>query len=170
MYTYKSPTSHQSFGLLPLGDYDFEVTRCGEPYENDRGNVVLSVRLAILPDRVTVFANPWSGDDKNGKERDLIAEFLLCVGRAPAEGAEPDWAAIVGARGRCRLKTETAQRGKRAGQEVNVVAWFYWQQDSARAHDTLSDEARALGQGGTDQTFAGHGVSTTNTEPDDIPF
>jgi hypothetical protein len=160
IYKYKAPasTSAQNFKLLPEDDYDFEVTRCAEPYKNSKGNWVLPVRLSILPDRITVFDSVWSGTDKNGELHDTIAEFLLCVGHAPREGEEPDWDSIVGARGRCRLKVETAQRGKLAGQEINAVAWFIQPEApmptdqranlSTQEYDKLRKDQQAAAQGG----------------------
>jgi hypothetical protein len=159
MYKYKTPSTSQTFGPLAPGDYTFEVTRCDEPRQNDRGNLVLSLRLAILPNRVTVFAHPWAGTDKRGEYRDSIAEFLLCVGRAPQEGEEPDWDSIVGARGRCRIKTEVAERGKLAGQLVNVVAWFHRPSENVRFQNEVSNP-QVL------EDAQGDGES----EPDSIPF
>jgi hypothetical protein len=93
------------------------------PYEKNN-KLVMSVKLTILPDQVPVFANPWCGEDRNGDQHDQIAEFLLCINRVPKIGTEPNWAKLVGARGRCRLTTEVAQQGNLAGKEVNKV--HYW--------------------------------------------
>ena len=159
MYKYKAPSSSRSSGPLPPGDYTFEVARCDKPRQNDRGNLVLSLRLAILPNRVTVFAHPWAGTDKRGEYRDSIAEFLLCVGRAPQEDQEPNWDSIFGARGRCRIKAEVAERGKFAGQLVNVVAWFHRPSESVPSQNEVSNP-QVLGDA------QGDGES----ESDNIPF
>jgi hypothetical protein len=129
MYKFKPPPPPPSFDPLHPGDYSFEVVECGSPYQSSAGNLVLPLKLAILPDRVAVYSNPWCGTDKNGGSRDGIAEFLLCVGRAPREGQEPDWTSMVGAKGKCHLKLEVAQAGKLAGQQINTVGWFHRPQE-----------------------------------------
>jgi len=124
-YKYGGEPPTRTFGALPEGDYSFVVATADEPYTNPKsGNLVLPVRLNILPEMVPVFANPWCGETSNGEHRDGIAEFLLAVNRAPKVGEEPDWAKLVGARGKCHIKVEIAQAGTLAGKEVNKVGWF----------------------------------------------
>jgi len=158
-YIYKKPSSDGT-PLLPVGDYSFEVARCGDPYKNSKGNWVLPLRLSILPNRITVFANPWSGTDKNGERRDSIAEFLLCVGRTPKEGEEPDWGSVVGSTGQCHLKVETAKQGNLTGQEINAVAWFIVPREPNSG--TKSEKLTVHKSG----TVAGD----DQEERDDIPF
>jgi hypothetical protein len=110
-------------GPLPEDDYSFSVEDYTEPYQKDNGNWVLKVRLTIKGQ--TVFDQPWSGQQSDGTPRDGIGEFLLCVNRAPKQGAEPDWRKLQGAHGKCRLKIEIAEKGKLAGKEINRVAWYY---------------------------------------------
>jgi hypothetical protein len=127
-YRYKEPPQRGQTlptGPLPESDYDFVVASCGEPYESKANNLVLPLELTIKPHDVRVFANPWTGQTSAGEERDGIAEFLLCINRAPKVGEEPKWQTLVGARGRCRLKVEIAQMGALAGSPVNKVAWFH---------------------------------------------
>ena len=120
---HKPPERQAAFGPLEEGDYNFIVSECGEPYEkNDK--FILPVKIAIQPDGVPVFANPWAGTDKNGNDRDGIAEFLISCNRAPKVGEEPDWDEVAGARGRCHLKQEEAQMGALKGKMVNKVGWF----------------------------------------------
>jgi hypothetical protein len=123
-YKFKEPAPRPVFGALAEGDYGFTVTSYDQPYVKNE-HWILPVKLAIQPDGTPVFANPWSGLTKDGEERDGIAEFLICINRAPKVGEEPDWDEVVGARGRCRLKIEIAQRGALAGKEVNKVAFFH---------------------------------------------
>jgi hypothetical protein len=171
-YRFKEPPARPTFGPLPEGDYGFTVASCDEPYEkNDKW--ILPVKLAIQPDGTPVFANPWSGVDKNGQERDGIAEFLISVNRAPKAGQEPDWAKIIGARGRCRLKVEIAQMGQLAGKEVNKVGWFH-------APKQVGPAAEASRQSFTEQQIKESQVAIAkkigakdpdlDVEPDDIPF
>lgn len=124
-YIYRGEPEQRVFGPLPEGDYSYVVAECGEPYQKDNNNWVLRVKLAIQPSGVPVFASPWSGTDRNGEERDGIADFLLSCDRAPSVGSEPDWERVVGAKGRCRLKIEIAQMGALAGKEINRVDRFY---------------------------------------------
>jgi len=169
IYKYKGAPEARVFGALPEGDYQFVVSECGEPYEKDSGNIVLGVKLTILPQGIPVFANPWCGTDKNGEDRDGIAEFLLAINRAPKVGDEPDWNRIVGAKGKCRIKVEIAKIGTLAGKEVNKVAWFMRpkqvgptaeQPPSSYSPAEVNQAAKAA------QAAAGG----DDVEPDDIPF
>lgn len=123
-YQFNEPPPRPESGPLPEGDYSFVVAESDEPTKNAKGNWVMRLRLSIQPSGQTVFANPWAGVDKNGEKRDQIAEFLICVNRAPKPGQEPNWN-LVGAKGKCRLTTEIAQLGALAGKEVNKVHYFY---------------------------------------------
>lgn len=164
-YRFKAPPPQPTFGPLPEDDYDYVVAECGEPYESAAGNTVLPVKLSIQPDGAPVFSNPWKGTDKNGKDRDGIAEFLISCNRAPKEGEEPNWTKVVGARGRCRLKVEVAAKGALAGKEVNKVAWFYAPKQlqpgqsytKAQAEQIRADAVKAAG-------------GPSEDEPNDIPF
>ena len=124
IYRFHKPLERQaSFGPLPEGDYNFTVSECGEPYEKNN-KIIVEVKLSIQPDGVPVWAHPWTGRDKNGNDRDGIAEFIVAINRAPREGEDVDWDKVIGARGRCRLKQEEAQGGTHKGQMVNKVGWF----------------------------------------------
>jgi hypothetical protein len=173
-YRYRGEPEQRVFGALPEGDYMFVVAEIDEPYTNPRsGNDVLPIKLSIQPQGVPVFANPWCGTDKNGEDRDGIAEFLLAVNRAPKIGEEPDWQRLVGAKGKCRLKVEIASQGALAGKEVNKVAWFHRPkqvgptaeqppQSFTKAEIKESQAAIAKTIGAKDPDL--------DVEPDDIPF
>jgi len=167
-YRYTGEPAARTFGALPEGDYNFVVATADEPYTNRKsGNLVLPLRLNILPDMVPVFANPWCGTDRNGEERDQIAEFLLSVSRTPKVGEEPNWAKLVGARGKCRIKVEIAQQGALAGREVNKVAFFHRpkQVGPAAEQEVSKDEfARAR------KEAAQRAGAPNDLEPEDIPF
>jgi hypothetical protein len=161
-------------GPLPEGDYSFVVTEANEPHTSTKGNEVLSLQLSIQPSGVPVFANPWAGKDKNGQDRDQIAEFLLCVNRAPKDGEEPNWKTLVGAKGKCRLTTEKAQQGALAGKEVNKIHYFYTPKQvkegaaaspaATQQSFTTSDFQKARAK----QQLATAGAG--EPEPDDIPY
>ena len=160
-YRFHTPPSVRSvFEPLPEDDYDFKVAQADEPYPSPAGNTVLPLKLLIAPDNVPVWANPWDGVDKNGKKRYGIAEFLLCVNRAPAEDEEPDWSALVGAKGRCHLKVEVAKVGALAGKEVNKVAWFHVPRQLSKPQAAIS----------VAQQVVKHKLDKQDDEPDDIPF
>jgi len=152
-YRFKEPAARQMVGPLPKGDYNFRVTNCDEPYESKAGNQVLPLALEVEEHKV--FANPWTGTTKDGEERDGIAEFLLCVNRAPAVGSEPDWKRLVGASGRCRLKVEIAQQGALAGKEINKVQFFH----RPKQIDTKATQATVR-----------PAPKQVSNDPDDIPF
>ena len=169
-YRYKGEPEQRVFGALPEGDYQFVVAEIDEPYTNPRsGNDVLPVKLSIQPQGVPVFANPWCGTDKNGEDRDGIAEFLLAVNRAPKIGEEPDWKRLVGAKGKCRLKVEIAAQGSLAGKEVNKVAWFHRPKQvgpTAEQPPQSYSKPEVEKAAKTAQAAAGG----DDMEPDDIPF
>jgi len=169
-YRYKGEPEQRVFGALPEGDYQFVVAEIDEPYTNPRsGNDVLPVKLSIQPQGVPVFANPWCGTDKNGEDRDGIAEFLLAVNRAPKIGEEPDWKRLVGAKGKCRLKVEIAAQGSLAGKEVNKVAWFHRpKQVGPGAEQPPSSYSPAEVNQAAKAAQAATGGD--DLEPDDIPF
>jgi hypothetical protein len=168
-YRFDDPPARPNFGPLKEGDYSFVVSECDEPYQSKAGNYVLPLKLSIQPDGTPVFDNPWAGTDKNGDDRDGIAEFLLAVNRAPARGQEPNWSKVVGAKGKCRLKVVIAEQGNLAGKEVNKVAWYYRPKEvgptAQQAPQTYSEpEARKAAKAA--QAAAG----SSDIEPDDIPF
>lgn len=152
-YIYQGPPEARVFGALPAGDYAFRIASAEEPYfKNEKW--ILTLKLIIEPTGYTVYYRPWSGTDRNGEARDGIADLLLAVNRVPARGTEPDWEKLVGARGKCRLKTEIAQQGTLAGKEVNAVHWLH------RPHELAS---------GTQLPRVGP-KPPEETEPDDLPF
>jgi hypothetical protein len=173
IYKYKGAPEARVFGALPEGDYQFVVSECGEPYEKDSGNIVLGVKLTILPQGVPVFANPWCGTDKNGEDRDGIAEFLLAINRTPKVGDEPDWNRIVGAKGKCRIKVEIAKMGTLAGKEVNKVAWFMRPKQVGPAAEaprqSFTESEIKASQAAIGKTLTGKDPDL-DVEPDDIPF
>jgi len=173
-YRYGGEPPTRVFGALPEGDYSFVVATADEPYTNPKsGNLVLPLRLNILPDMVPVFANPWcSTDPEEKKKRDDIAAFLSAVNRLPKVGEEPDWAKLVGARGKCRIKVEIAQQGALAGKERNVVAFFHRpkqvgpQAAAAPQRQSFTEAEIEASQAKIAQVL---GIKE-DVEPDDIPF
>ena len=163
-YKFGGGEERKVFGPLPAGDYPFVVAECPEPYQKESGNWVVNVRLNILPNGETVFAPVWSGVDKNGDVRDGIGEFLIAVNRAPAIGAEPNWAKVTGARGKCRLKVEIAQAGALAGQEVNKVAFFHKPKQLGEPASAGTSQVQQV------QAKVKAAASGNELEPDDVPY
>lgn len=167
-YVYKGAPPERILGAIPEGDYDFIVAQCDPPYwKNDKW--ILAVKLIIEPSKAYVFANPWSGTTVSGEERDGIGDFLLSCNRAPKPGTRPNWPAVIGARGRCRLKVEIAQMGALAGKEVNRVAYWYRPKElgpTAEQAPQTYTESEVKKAAKTVQAKAQPG----DTEPDDIPF
>jgi hypothetical protein len=173
-YRYRGEPEQRVFGALPEGDYMFVVAEIDEPYTNPKsGNDVLPVKLSIQPQGVPVFANPWAGTDKNGEDRDGIAEFLLAINRVPKIGEEPDWKRCVGAKGKCRLKVEIAAQGSLAGKEVNKVGWFHRPKQvgptSEAPRQSFTEAEIKTSQAAIGKTLAGKDPDL-DVEPDDIPF
>lgn len=172
-YIYRGTPESRAFGPLAPGDYSFVVSMADAPYfKNDKW--ILAVKLTIQPQGIPVFANPWSGIDKNGEDRDGIAEFLLAVNRAPAPGDEPEWGRLIGAKGKCRLKVEIAQQGNLAGKEVNKVAFFHRPHQVGPTAEQpprdYSPEEVAQAQAEQRRRSGGPAGPDLEIEPEDIPF
>ena len=177
-YRFQKPPPRPEFGPLPEGDYFFVVSECGEPHysESGTGNLVLNLKLSIQPEGIPVFANPWARTEESVVQdgRDGIAEFLLCINRAPKDGEEPNWKALVGAKGKCRLTTEKAKQGALAGKDVNKVHYFY---TPKLAKEGAAEKPSATQQSFTTSDFqkarAKQQMATAGAgepEPDDIPY
>jgi hypothetical protein len=123
-YIFRGAPEERVFGALPAGDYSFLIVEADEPYRKE-DKWVMKVRMQIEPSGQTVFYRPWTGTDRNGEERDGIADLLIAVNRRPEPGHEPNWSKLVGAKGRCRLKVEIAKQGSLAGKEVNAVHYLH---------------------------------------------
>lgn len=164
-YIYKGPPDERVFGAIPEGDYGYIIAECDPPYwKNDKW--ILSVKLIIEPSKIYVWANPWSGKTSSGEERDGIGELLCSCNKAPKPGTSPNWKAVIGARGRCRLKVEIAQMGALAGKEVNRVHYFYRPKELSEQAPQIYSEAEVKKASKSAQAAAQPG----DTEPDDIPF
>lgn len=173
-YIYKGAPPERVFGALPEGDYGYIIAECDPPYwKNDKW--ILSVKLIIEPSKIYVWANPWSGKTSSGEERDGIGELLCSCNRAPKPGTSPNWKAVVGARGRLRLKVEIAQMGTLAGKEVNKVHYFYRPKELEQQVPQTYPEAEIKKAAKDVQAAAQSGAIDPETqrpyeEPDDIPF
>ena len=86
----------------------------------------------------------------------------------PALNSEPDWKAIIGARGKCRLKIEIAQAGALEGKEVNKVAFFHRPKE-IKASNVSPEEYKRLHEEQR-QRAAALDRSALTPDPDDIPF
>jgi hypothetical protein len=161
-YKYQEPAA-RTFSVLPIGDYIAVISSVDEPYEKN-GKQVMRVILAIEPSGTTVFYYPWAGEDKQGEYRDSIAELLLAANRAPASGKEPDWAKLVGAKIKVRLKVETAPTGI----DRNVVHYVH----TPKKADTMKPTEKSFSQSeflkarGKQIEASGGG----EPEPDNIPY
>jgi len=167
-YTYQEPVK-PVFGPIPAGDYDFAVTSVNPIYRSKpNNNLVLPVVLAVGPDKTPVYDNPSAGVGKNGPY-DNIAGFLKAIGKNPKPGERPNLSAtnLVGARGAARIKIEIAQEGKLAGQEVNKVHYYLWEDDRKAGDQEPPDVPRSR---------PGDGKAiippppAAKGEPRDIPF
>lgn len=158
-YRFKKPPPRPTSDLLPAGDYAFTVMEAGEPYQKNNGHWVISLRLAVGPTKVSVFYSPWSGLDRNGEERDQIAEFLIAVNREPKEGERPNWQGLVGARGNAKFKVGRDNKGIERN-EVHYVL-------TPKPLSTSSAEFEGLKE---QQRKASEGEAKDQPEADDIPY
>jgi hypothetical protein len=151
-YRYQEPTG-PSVDLLPEGQYRYLVTGLiSEAYTNNGGNFVLPVKLAVGPDKLSIWDWPSAGLTKAGDPYDNIAAFLKSCGKNPKPGERPDLSEqnLKGARGMCQIKIEIAGAGTMKGKEVNKVHYYIWNQGTPGAAAPV--------------------VSQQQPEPDDIPF
>src|SRR5215475_6071878 len=146
---YKSTAPEREPGVirtepLPDGDYDFSVIRVDEPRlaSSGSGNLVLKLTIQIeVEGKPWVYANPYAEPWRDSPDRkDRIGEFLCAIDREPEEGEEPDWQALVGAKGRCRLKKVLKTIGVMAGREDNEVAFFHRPKRIAKPQATKPEE------------------------------
>lgn len=111
------------FPLLPDGDYDFTIVN----FERDRfsgsekmpacpkANVTICIESAhgttnIIHSFFMVRRNEWQ-----------LGEFFLCIGlKKPGETLKPNWSAVVGTKGRCKVGKRTYN-----DKDYNEVKKFY---------------------------------------------
>ena len=161
-YRYQEPTA-RTFGVLPGGDYIAVISSADEPYEKN-GKQVMRVILAIQPSGTTVFYHPWAGNTAAGDYRDSIAELLLAANRAPASGEEPDWAKLVGAKIKVRLKVEPDQMGI----DRNAVSRVHTPKKAETVKPTEKSFSQSEFEKARQQQMAAAGAA--EPEPDDIPY
>lgn len=113
----------EGFPLLPDGDYDFTIVN----FERDRfagsekmpacnkANVTIRIEAAqgtanINHSFFMLKRNEWQ-----------LGEFFLCIGlKKPGEPLKPNWSAVIGAKGRCKVGKRTYN-----GKEYNEIKKFY---------------------------------------------
>lgn len=140
--------------ILPDGDYNFKILDAQEPYlKAETNRWVMRVRLRIEPTGHEIFYTPSTsadgGLDRDGTKRDAIGDLFLAVNRAPdTPGEEIEVGRLLGAHGRCRLKTEIWKERER-----NAVARIYVPQ-------RLEKELPKVGPN----------PPPGDDEPDDLPF
>jgi hypothetical protein len=146
------------------------VIECGTPYVTNSGKDCVVVKLAVQPSGKHVYYRPWTGKTKDGDFRDNIAEFLKAVNRAPKVGDEPNWNAVLGAKGKCKIR-----QGEWNGDVTNEVSFFYVPRDTktattrpdpnvGQAQSASVDEFQKMRK----QKAAGGGGG--QVEEDDIPY
>jgi hypothetical protein len=110
---------------------------------------------------VPIYDNQSAGLTKKGDSYDTIAGFLASISRNPKPGEIANLTRdyLVGATGQVQLKVEIAEKGTLKGKEVNKVAFYIWNSETAAgtstAITTKKQPARAPDDDGA---------------PDDIPF
>jgi hypothetical protein len=160
-YRYQEPTA-RTFSVLPTGDYIAVITAAEEPYEKG-GKLILKVQLSIQPSGSTVFYYPWAGATAAGEIRDSIGELLFAANRAPASGEEPNWAKLVGAKIKVRLKVEPDQMGI----DRNAVHYVH----TPKKADTVKPTEKGFSQS---EFLKARGkqieASGGEPEPDSIPY
>jgi hypothetical protein len=158
-YRYQEPVN-PGLTLFPEGDYPYIVAGLvSEPYTTNNGNFVLPLKLAVGPEKLTIWDYPSAGKTKNDQPYDSIAPFLKSCGRNPKPGERPDLTeqALKGARGMCHLKVIVSEGGSMKGKEVNKVAYYIWGSTPDQSSKPVPVK----------KAFE---PSVVDEEPDDIPF
>ena len=152
--------------MLPVGDYVAVITEADEPYEKG-GKHIMKIQLAIQPSGQVVFYYPWAGNTAAGEYRDGIGELLFASNREPARGEEPDWAKLVGAKVKVRLKIEPDQNGV----ERNAVHYIHVPKKADAGKPAAAVQQKfsksEFEQARAKQTLASGGEEP---EPDSIPY
>ena len=119
------------FELVPDGDYDFTVTAFERGRHPGGGDGKLPpCNKAILTIEVTNGANTTSLRHNlflHTRTEGMICAFFTAIGmRRKGEALRPDWSAVIGRTGRCKV-------GKRVydGNEYNDIKKFYEPEDTA---------------------------------------
>jgi hypothetical protein len=161
-YRFQAPPP-RAFSVLPPGDYMVIITEAEEPYEKG-GKQIMRTQLAIQPSGSVVFYYPWAGHTKDGEYRDSIAELLLAANREPKAGEEPQWAKLVGAKIKVRLKVEQDQNGADRNAVHYVVAPK--KADTGKPAATQQSFSQAEFQKARGKQLEASG----EPEPSDIPY
>ena len=161
-YRYNQPTA-RTFNVLPAGDYIAVISQAEEPYEKG-GKLILKITLAIQPSGAVVFYYPWHGATAAGEIRDSIGELLFAANRAPASGEEPNWAKLVGAKIKVRLKVEPDQMGI----DRNAVHYVHVPKKADTMRPTEKSFSQSEFEKARQQQMAAAGAA--EPEPDDIPY
>ena len=159
-YRYNEP-SPRAFSVLSAGDYIAVITAAEEPYEKG-GKLILKIQLSIQPGGSTVFYYPWAGATAAGEIRDSIGELLFAANRAPASGEEPNWAKLVGAKIKVRLKVEADQMGI----DRNAVHYVHAPKKATVAKPTEKSFSQSEFLKARGQQMEASG----EPEPSDIPY
>jgi hypothetical protein len=162
-YRYNEPAA-RTFSVLPAGDYIAVISQAEEPYEKG-GKLILKTVLTIQPSGTTVFYYPWHGATKEGEIRDSIGELLFAANRAPASGEEPNWAKLVGAKIKVRLKVEPDQMGI----DRNAIHFVHTPKKAgvpAKPTEKSFSQSEFLKARGKQTDASGGG----EPEPDNIPY
>lgn len=121
MYKFHVDTTNGGdWPVLAESDYDFTVTSCSYPMENEKGYDVIRIELSI--DGQRVWDNRSSGIGPKG-EFDMISPFLISLNRIPKHGQEKSpifWAQLENAKGRCHVVQEEYK-----GKTRNKVAYYH---------------------------------------------
>lgn len=112
-----------TYTIVPAGDYEFTVTG----FERSRHNgseklpacnkAVLTIEITDGINTTTVTHNLFLHSRTEG----MVCEFFVAIGhRKHGEALKPNWNAVVGATGRCKVSTRTYN-----GNEYNDIKKFY---------------------------------------------
>jgi hypothetical protein len=132
------------FTLLPAGDYDFTITA----FERGRHNgsdklppcskATISIEITNGIEKSTISHKLFLHSRTEG----MVCEFFTAIGmRRPGEPLVPNWNAMVGMTGRCKVGIRTYN-----GNEYNEVKRFY---DPVEKSAAQAPEAPRAYQAGT---------------------
>lgn len=117
-----------SFTLLPEGDYDFEVTKF------ERGRFEGSKKMCACPMAILSLKCTGNGESStithnlmlNKKMEWKLCEFFTAIGdRKHGEQLRPNWGALLGKKGRCKIGIREWTNDKGEAKKSNEITKFY---------------------------------------------
>ena len=122
------------FEILPEGDYDFEVTgfeRARHPGSDKLppcNKAILKIKLIGADDKSTTINHNLF---LHSKTEGMLCAFFTAIGqRKKGEKINMNWNAVIGSRGKCKVKIRNWKSKDGNDMQSNEIAKFYEREDN----------------------------------------